>query len=74
MIINRFQIIKKELDILLENEIIKIDEDENIEICFLKEQWEIRQAEHRRNVESGRKGGLKRANNAKRNQAPLKPP
>ena len=57
----RFKQNENELNNLIEMEIIKIDDDENIFIDFLDEQLNERNALHVKRVMAGRKGGVAKA-------------
>ena len=65
MLKKRFRDALAEVDVLLEEGIIKRDKDGFISIKFLDEQFDILSEKRKKRVEAGRKGGNARSSNAK---------
>lgn len=65
MLEKKFRDAKAEIKELIELGIIKMDEDENITILFLNDQYDLLSEKRKKRSEAGRIGGLKKSSNAK---------
>ncbi len=64
-LMKRFSNASESIDYLIELEIIKVINDDLIEIKFLNEQFDLLSEKRQKYIDAGRIGGLKRASNAK---------
>jgi hypothetical protein len=65
LLYKRFSNARAMLEQLLSNEIIKLENDGNISIEFLNEQFDLLSEKRKKRQEAGKKGGLAKSSNAK---------